>query len=437
MVIFFKALPIGNSPQLVVRWRLLLVSVILSFSHGVIAGSADDTLSLESAIERTLSQNPRLRVFEFRDEALRGQADTAALNPPLEIGADIENINGTGSLTGINGAELTISLSSVIELGDKRQARVAAVGARRGQLDAERQIDALDLLGEVTRRYIGVLVAQEKLSLAQDAESLARETIQSVETRAAAAATPDAEVLRAQAALSQAELLVSAEQNQLSYARVALSALWGDTEPDFELVSGDLFQVEQQSGFEELFARVQQNPFIEAFAHEERLREAELRLARTQLESDLRWSVGARRLQENSDMALVAGFSIPLFTAERNRGAERSAVAAREEVGVRREAALINLHSQLFNAFQNRQQAITTINTLQTNTIPLLDQALSETRAAYESGRYSYLEWVAARQELLNARATLIDAAAAALSYGAEIEQLTAEPLLSPLDQTN
>jgi len=136
-------------------------------------------------------------------------------------------------------------------------------------------------------------------------------------------------------------------------------------------------------------------------------------------------------------MALVAGFSIPLFTAERNRGAERSAVAAREEVGVRREAALINLHSQLFNAFQNRQQAITTINTLQTNTIPLLDQALSETRAAYESGRYSYLEWVAARQELLNARATLIDAAAAALSYGAEIEQLTAEPLLSPLDQTN
>ncbi len=438
MIFFYKTSSIDVSAWIAILLRPLLVCITLIFSHGALAASAASTLTLESAVERTLAQNPQLQVFDFRNEALQGQLETASLNPSLEVGADIENIGGTGDFKGIDGAEVTVSLSSVLELGDKREARVASIGARRGQLDAERQVDALDLLGEVTRRYVDALAAQERLALAQDADSLARETLQIVQDRAAAGATPDAEVLRAQAALSQAELLVSAEQNQLRYAQVALAAMWGETNPNFASVTGDLYQIEQTVGFEELFARVQQNPFIQVFASEERLLEAEVRLANTQSVADLRWSVGARRLQESGDMGLVAGFSIPLFSAERNQGAVRSALAARNEVEVRREAALLRLHTQLFNAFQNRQQALVTIDTLQARTIPLLTDALSGIRAAYENGRYSYLEWVTARQELISARETLIDAATAALRYGADIEQLTAEPLLSPLaDQTN
>ncbi len=420
------------------RLQPLLVSIILIVTNGALASAADGTLSLESAMELTLTQNPQLRVFDFRVEALQGQSETAALKPALEIGADIENIVGTGNLQGIDGAELTVSVSSVIELGNKRDARMASIGARRGQLDAERQIEALDLLGELTRRYIDNLAAQSRLSLAQDEVSIASETLQIVQDRAAAGATPELEVLRAEAALSQAELLVSAEESRLRYAQVALAALWGETNPTFESVTGDLYQIEQTVGFENLFARVEQNPFIQVFASEERLREAEVRLARTQSTADPRWSLGARRLQEGGDVGLVAGFSMPLFSATRNSGAVRSAIAARDEVEVRREVALLNLRTQLFNAFQNRQQALVTIDTLQTRTIPLLTEALSETQAAYESGRYSYLEWVTARQELIGARSTLIDAATAALRHGADIEQLTAEPLLSPLiDQTN
>ena len=438
MNFFYKASPIELAAWLAIRSRPLLISIALIFSPGALTATADGTLTLESAVKLTLAQNPQLQAFDFRDEALQGQLETASLNPPLEVGADIENIGGIGDFKGIDGAELTVSLSSVIELGDKREARVASIGARRGQLDAERQVEALDLLGEVTRRYIDTLAAQERLALAQDAESLARQTLQIVQDRAAAGATPDAEVLRARAALSQAELLVSAEQSQLLYAQVALAAMWGETNPNFASVTGDLYQIEQTVGFEDLFARVQQNPFIQVFASEKRLREAELRLASTQSAADLRWSVGARRLQETGDVGLVAGFSIPLFSAERNQGATRSAMAARDEVEIRREAVLVRMHTQLFNAFQNRQQALTTIDTLQNRTIPLLTEALSGIRAAYESGRYSYLEWMTASQELIGARETLIDAAAAALRYGADVEQLTAEPLLSPLaEHTN
>ena len=69
------------------------------------------------------------------------------------------------------------------------------------------------------------------------------------------------------------------------------------------------------------------------------------------------------------------------------------------------------------------------VEALRTAIIPALEQALVETQAAYQRGHYGYLDYVSARQELLSARRTQIEAAAAALTYGAEIEQLTAEPL--------
>ena len=118
------------------------------------------------------------------------------------------------------------------------------------------------------------------------------------------------------------------------------------------------------------------------------------------------------------------------FVAVANVDARHStALAQRNEIYVQREVALLDMHTQLFRAFHNRQQAILATKSLQNTIIPALEQALKETQTAYQRGRYGYLEYVSARQELLSARLTLIESASSALVYGAEIEQLTAEPL--------
>ena len=61
--------------------------------------------------------------------------------------------------------------------------------------------------------------------------------------------------------------------------------------------------------------------------------------------------------------------------------------------------------------------------------LPDLTEALTQTRKAYEGGRYSYVEWTAAQQDLLSAQLALVDAATTALFNQALIEQLTAQPL--------
>lgn len=407
----------------------LLGSLLYLLASVVHAAAGGASLSLADAIERSLAQNPSLKVFPFRYTALQGQAETARLRPAYELGFDAENVGGTGDFTGVDSAELTIALSSVIEMGDKRSARQGVVSHSRSVLYASQQVESLALLGEVTRRYVEVLAAQEQVTLAAEAAQLANESLRIVKKRSTAGATPEAEVKRAQAAAEQAKLALLAEQQQLSYLKMALSALWGLTTPDFDKVQGDLFQFGEDVAFETLYAKVEKNPAIEIFAAESRLKEAEIRLAQTQSSANTSWSLGVRQIRETDDTALVAGFSVPLFSGSRNSGAIATALAEKNQVLVQREVMLIDLHTQLFRAFHNRKQAIVTVKALSATIIPALKEALVETQAAYQRGRYGYLDYVSARQELLSARRTQIEAAAAALTYGAEIEQLTAEPL--------
>jgi len=417
------------------RWLLYLSLLTFIPWASTQADQVEHKLTLSSAIKYSLEQNPSLRVFEFRNLALDGQGEIANLRPAYEVGFEAENFSGTGNFNGSDNVDLTVSLSSVIEMGDKRTARVNVVSSSLAQLEAQRQVKVLELLGEVTRRYIDILAAQERVFLAEEGEQLAKNTFSEVTKRAKKGATPEAEVKRAKAAAGQARLTVSSERQQLKYFKVALAALWGEKTPTFSMVEGNLYQFGKDIEFQKLYARVKQNPAIQVFATEERLKEAEVRLAKTQASTDIRWSIGVRQFQETDDTAITAGFSVPLFSSKRSSGSIASAMAARNEVLVQKEVTLLKLHTQLFHAYGNRQQAIVTARDLQSNIIPSLEQALKETKKAYQRGRYSYLDYMTARQELITARRTLIDAGSAALRYGADIEQLTAEPL--PASQHN
>ena len=387
---------------------------------------AQPLLGLADAIDRTLAENPELAVFRLRDAALRGRVQTAAQRPPLELGGEFENLAGTGDAPE---PELTIALSSVIELGGQRQARVAAAQAAGQLLIADEQVKALDLLGEVIRRYVEVLAVTERVALAGESLGIAQNALDAVRHRVNAAAAPRSEQSRAEATLAEAQLTLQAEQRWLEYHKSALAALWSKTETAFSVDSKALYRIEQSAGFAELYARAQQNPAIARFAAEERLRAMKLRMAETESNLDIGWAVGVRRFTTSEEMTLVAAAQAPLFAAQRNAGAVATASARLEQVAVEREAALLRMHNQLFRAYNGREQARIAVNTFQNTIIPALRDALAEAERGYRQGRYSYLELTAAHRELIQVRRALIESAAAGLRYGAEVEQLTAAPL--------
>ena len=403
---------------------------LLTLAFGsTLALAGEKPLTLSKALSRAMAQNPGLQVFDLRLQGLDGRRITADQNPALEAGLEVENFLGSDNLRGVDGAEYTLSLSSVLELGGKRQARVSVVDSRYGRVEAERRAETLDVLGQVTQRFVATLALQEKLQLAAEAVALAEATHEIVTRRADRGAAPQAEVLRARAALTQSRIEQSRLRAAYESRKMALASLWGDTSPDFQMLEGDLFQFGSSDNFDALYQRVSDSPAIQIYASEQRIREAEIQLVRSQSESNIRWQVGIRRFEETDDTALTAGLSVPLFSGRRNRGEVRAALAARDEVRFRREDTLLRLHSRLSDAYHLRQQSIATVEQVRGQMLPDLTEALTQTREAYENGRYSYVEWTAAQRELLSAREALVDAATTALLNQALIEQLTAQPL--------
>ena len=79
-------------------------------------------------------------------DAGRARADSIALAPEYRVGLELENFAGTGDTSGTDSLEATLSLSGVLELGGKRDARRAFGASQLDTLQIEQQVRLLDVV---------------------------------------------------------------------------------------------------------------------------------------------------------------------------------------------------------------------------------------------------------------------------------------------------
>jgi cobalt-zinc-cadmium efflux system outer membrane protein len=386
-------------------------------------------LTLRAALAQALEKNPSLRGFAHRLRAQDGRIQSASLAPPLELKAELENFAGTGTTNGVDVAEATFTLSRLLELGDKRARREGFARATRDDLEIERQAAQLDVVAEVTRRFIHVASDQEQLALTRRATQLAETTLDAVRRRVEAGRAPDAELNRATVALARAHIGEEHAEHELLTSRRKLAATWGSTDASFPAVAGDLYQAPELTSFESLVEQLERNPDFLRFASSARMRDAEVRLAQAKARADVTVSAGVRRLEAADDQAFVVGFSMPLFARPRARGAIEEAQATRALSDSEQESRRVDVNAQLFELYQELRHAITEATTLRDVVLPQVEAALRNTQLAFDRGRYSYLEWTDAQRELLAVQRDRIEAAANTHLFLAEIERLTGAPV--------
>lgn len=408
-----------------------LAVCLLSFTFMAQTAAAEPAtaLSLREAVGLALQRNPDLQMLGFETRVQDAQTRLAGQRPQPQLTVELEDFAGSGPFKGMESAQTTLSLSQILELGGKRGRRMDAARAGLELLSIEQQARALDVLAEVSRRFIHVAADQDHLQLTLTATGLAQQTVAAVQARVAAAKSPEAELHRARITLARAEVAQEHAEHELLSSRRKLAAMWGDTQLAAESVSADLYALPEPGDFDDLLARLQKNPDFTRFASQARLRDAEIRLAQSRRRGDVQLSAGARRLQATSDHAFVAGISIPLFSGHQAEAAIAEAEARRDMTAAEKHAALIKAQAQLFDLHQELKHAITETGLLRDKVLPEMDEALRATQYAYERGRYSYLEWVEAQREFIDVRRSLIEAAANAHNFSTEIERLTGEPL--------
>lgn len=399
----------------------LVVIGSVSLSHSA------EPLTLAAAVDRTLRSNPDLAALPARQREQNARIELAGLRPPLAFDAQIENMLGSGGYRDLDGAETSLSLSQVIELGDQRRKRLAAARGTMDALELAQTVAQLDAVAETTRRYIELASEEQQQILAMEWLAASQRKTNDVERRVKAARDPEVELVRARIDLSRAELGVRVAADRVRIAQRKLAAMWGAMEPDFERIEANLFDLPNIESLQQRTEKIASSADFLLFATEIRQREAEVELAKAEARASITVSAGIRRLEATGDQAFIAGFSMPLSSARYARPRIAEAQARRDGLELERTAALIKARASLFEVAARLKHAVEEAQTLRDDLIPRMETAVKATEYAWQRGRYGYIELSEAQREQLGLRLALITAATNAHLYRIEIERLTGD----------
>ena len=147
--------------------------------------------------------------------------------------------------------ETTISIAWVLDQA-RRKERINVGQAGVALRASEANIARIDSATETTRIYLNCLANQERLTSANEAIALAKETIVSVEKRVQAGRAPAAELARSQANIESKKLDRGDVLHELSICYHRLAAQWGATEPEFKRVAGKINKLPNFTSFASL-----------------------------------------------------------------------------------------------------------------------------------------------------------------------------------------
>lgn len=378
---------------------------------------AGGVLTLPEALARAESQAPALAAAKAAVDAARGRTEQAGYMPNPEARLEVENFSGSGLYSGLDLAETTLAIGQTIEMGGKRETRIAAGNAEIVAAETRQTIARADLNLEVRRLFAIALASREQVALAQGALDRARDLAKVAQTLVDAGREPPLRALRARSAAAEAEAefqRVSAEDGS---ARSALAALLGDTVAPTAVVG----TFEALTETPKLVDPTETLDVRLALAEAESAR-AIVSRERAAAATDITAELGVKRFEDSRDTAVVFGLSMPIPIFDRNQGNIAAASADVSAANARRLQALAEAVRRMNEADSLLRAAQARVTTLEASAVPAANEALQLARAGFEAGRFTLLDVLDAEAAFASAQSALIDArrdranAAAALS---------------------
>ena len=408
--------------------KIKIVFLLLAASS-VAAYASENTvqagLRLEQAMFQVLENHPKLRVADYEAQAIAARLRKALLPPADRLNMSLEDFAGSGNARDVRGIEATLSLSRILELGNKTARRGDIVERQAYLQQNKKDIDRLDLMAETARRFVHIAADQHRLKIAEDAIDLIRLTQKTVEERIRVGKTPTTERQRIAIDMANYELELDHKRHEMESSRIQLASLWNDRRASFERVSADIFRLESLPDFETLADFLERNPDLVRYIREEDLARAKIRLAQSKRKSDLELSAGLRYLGNSDDVALMFSASMPLGTAGRAQHEidEAEALARIEPLNL--EQRRMELYATLFEIYQELKHARDAVGVLTNKVIPTAEKMLAAYEEGFQAGRYSLLELILVQQQLRNARSQSVEMATNYHKYRIEIDRLT------------
>lgn len=405
---------------------------VLCFMLGLLPGLAtaataavNNPITLEQVMIHVLEKHPELKASDYAARIAAENIRQAKITMPVTARLDLQNFSGSGTYKGSDALETTLSFTRILELGNKVQVRGELATAQASLLKNEQDAIRIDLLAEATRRFLHLVVDQHKLQIANDTLALMQRTKKTVAKRVLLGRSPESELRRATIAEAHAEMELEHAEHELLTSRIKLSVMWGETHPGVVTAQAALFNLPKIHDFNSLLERLQHNPDIIRYASEQRIAEAQHQLAKSKRRSNIELSAGVRHFNRNDDHAFVMSAGIPLGSGSRAAPFIEAARLDAVKRPLELERQRLELHSRLFETYQELLHAQTAMQTLQKTIIPEAEKILRDYDKGYVAGRYSFIELNNAQQALLEARLDMLMTADRFHRHHIEIERLT------------
>ena len=107
-------------------------------------------LTLDEAVALAGGSAPAAEAAAADVDAASAARRVAGLRPNPALSVEVENFVGTGPYNGVNGADITASVAIPLELGGKRQARIAVADAAAHRAQIAQAIAQADIRFQVT-----------------------------------------------------------------------------------------------------------------------------------------------------------------------------------------------------------------------------------------------------------------------------------------------
>jgi len=384
----------------------------------------NDIITLRQALALALMYNPELRAFSWGVRASEARKLQAGLMPNPEIGVEVEEVGGAGERSGFDGAETTIQLGQLIELAGKRSKReqVASLESRLAGWDYEAK--RLDVLTRTTHAFVGVLAAQERLTLAEELVQLSVKALNTVAQRVAAGKDSPVEETKAQVVLASARIDQKQAYKRLASARKRLATTWGSTSPVFVGASGKFDAVSAIPSESEITRLLEQNPDLARWATEIERRRAALELEKANAVPDPTIYGGMQRFNGADDTAAVFGLSIPIALSNRNQGRIREATYNLAKAREQQRAVETSLEADLADVYQALSSAFIEVTDLKKEVLPGAESAFDAARRGYSEGKFDYLTVLDAQRTFFQSKARYVEALASYHTARADVERL-------------
>ncbi|WP_430461475.1 TolC family protein [Thalassolituus sp. LLYu03] len=386
-------------------------------------------LTLADALTQLLRNNPQLKLADLTLSDANLALTQASMAPAKTLSLTLDNLTGSADLQNGRQLEAGLTLSSVLERGDRQSQRQALARSVYAQAEVQRRANALAEIAALSDLFIRALTRQQQTELAANALESARAVVADVTARVTQGAAPAAEQWRAEAALLQAEVDLSQWQSERDVLRQQLARyLNPNKNPEAAAMTplrGDLFRLATLPDYTQTLQALRNSPDHQLLALQAQQQQAQSALTRSQSATDLQWQLGLTWGNERNSTALNAGLSVPLFSGERNRAALQQALNNETRAGLEQQLGEREREQVFFAVWSERQQAAAALSRYQQSLIPLLTRAVRDTRNAYLRGRYGYSEWASAQQALLQAQFQAIDSAARAQLAHTRLEQMS------------